>query len=84
MNMSDLWAIQVLRKAMGDGWVLALRKKTLRRFNVISVTRGLVKISRKKGYVTLEWPLMILFCMWQSFVFMVSPLAAFVSTTQEN
>ena len=58
-----LGAIQVLRNAMrgGVGVLVFPGKKRYEdvRFNVISVTRGMVgvKFPGKKRYVTLEWPL---------------------------
>ena len=53
----------MLRNADGGVGVLDFPEKSIddsERFNVISVTRGWVgggPISRKKRYVTLEWPL---------------------------
>ena len=56
-----LGAIQVSRNAVGRGGVSFPGKKRYEgvRFNVITVTRGLVgvKFLGKKRYVTLEWPL---------------------------
>ena len=56
-----LGAIQVLRNAVGDGGVSFPGKKCYEgaRFNVISVTRGWVRVNfpGTKCYVTLEWPL---------------------------
>ena len=59
-----LGAIQVLRNADGGGGVTFSGKKVLPRcvwFNVISVTRGWVRVQfpGKKHYVTLEWPLVM-------------------------
>ena len=59
-------AIQVLRKAVegrGGGNVSNFLEKTHYedvRFNIISVTRGWVRVKfpGKKRYITLEWPLL--------------------------
>ena len=58
-----LWAIQVLRNAVGVGGGVRfpIKKRYVGvRFNVISITRGWVgvKFPGKKRYVTLEWSIL--------------------------